>query len=150
MKTGKSVVVFLIEGYRYGMPLDMVERVAPVVEITPVPDAPDAVMGVINVRGRVMPVINLRKKLSMQDRALKLSDQLLICHVGERTMALLVETIEGATEYSDEDLSKPDGNTSAEQVLKTADGIVYIYDYERLLNSQEQIVLKKAMEKVSA
>ena len=87
MKTGKSIVVFFIDGYRYGIPLEMVERVAPVVEVTPIPDAPDAVMGIINVRGSVMPVLNLRKKLRMPERAVKLTDQLLIVHVGGNAMA---------------------------------------------------------------
>ncbi|HEY9793654.1 MAG TPA: chemotaxis protein CheW [Candidatus Obscuribacterales bacterium] len=148
MKTGKSVVVFLVEGYRYGMPLEMVERVAPVVEVTPVPDTPDSVMGIINVRGKVLPVINVRKKLQMADRQLKLSDQLLICHVGERTLAVLVDAIEGALEYDDEQVTKSEGD--GQDVLKTEEGVVYIYDYERLLNSQDQKVLNKAIEKVTA
>jgi purine-binding chemotaxis protein CheW len=148
MKTGKSVVVFFVEGHRYGMPLEMVERVAPVVEVTPVPDAPDSVMGIINVRGKVLPVINLRKKLHMADRQLKLSDQLLICQVGGRKLAVLVDGIEGALEYDDEHVTRSEGD--GQQVLKTEEGVVYIYDYERLLNSQEQKVLSKALEKVSA
>jgi purine-binding chemotaxis protein CheW len=150
MKSGKSIVVFFLEGYRYGMPLDMVERVAPVVEVTPVPDAPDAVMGIINVRGQVMPVLNLRKKLKFPDRALKLSDQLMICNVGERKMAVLVDGIEGAAEYDDDDIGTETSDGITRNVLKTEDGIVFLYDYDRLLNSQEQKSLKKALEKVSA
>jgi purine-binding chemotaxis protein CheW len=150
MKTGKSVVVFLIEGYRYGIPLEMVERVAPVVEVTPIPEAPDAVLGIVNVRGSVMPVINLRKKLRLPERGLKLSDQLLIIHLADNALAILVDTIEGAMEYDDDSITKTQGDALGQQVLKTDEGIVYIYDYERLLNSQEEGVLKKAMEKVSA
>ena len=148
MKTGKSVVVFFVEGYRYGIPLEMVERVAPVVEVTPVPDAPDSVMGIINVRGKVLPVINLRKKLHMTERQVKLSDQLLICRVGSRTLAVLVDSIEGSLDYNDDQVSRSEGD--GQDVLKTDEGVVYIYDYEHLLNTQEQKVLTKAIEKVSA
>lgn len=150
MKSGKSIVVFFLEGYRYGMPLEMVERVAPVVEVTPIPDAPDAVMGIINVRGQVIPVLNLRKKLRFAERALKLSDQLMICQVGERKIAILVDGIEGATEYDDEDITGDTADGLTRNVLKTEEGIVFLYDYERLLNSQEQNSLKNALEKVSA
>ena len=150
MKSGKSIVVFFLEGYRYGMPLDMVERVAPVVEVTPIPDAPDAVMGIINVRGVVMPVLNLRKKLQLVDRALKLTDQLMICQVGDRKLAVLVDGIEGALEYDDEDVSSHTADGITRNVLKSEEGVVYLYDYERLLNANEQKKLKTALEKVSA
>ena len=147
MRTGKSVVVFFVEGYRYGMPLELVERVAPLVEITPVPDAPDSVMGIINVRGKVMPVINLRRKLHLPNRDLKLSDQLLICRVNGRQLSVLVDGIEGATEYDDDKVSHADDG--GHQILKTEDGVIYIYDYDRLLNSQEQVVLERAIQKAS-
>jgi purine-binding chemotaxis protein CheW len=69
METPHQLVVFTLGQQRYGLPLSSVERAARIVEITPLPNAPEIVLGVINVQGRLMPVVNLRHRFRLPERA---------------------------------------------------------------------------------
>ena len=60
MREEGQFIAFSLDAQRYALPLASVERVIRVVEITPLSKALDIVLGVVNVQGRVIPVINLR------------------------------------------------------------------------------------------
>ncbi|MDB6169570.1 MAG: chemotaxis protein CheW, partial [Verrucomicrobia bacterium] len=69
-----QIVVFRLDAQRYALSLTAVDRIARAVEITPLPNAPDIVLGVINVSGRVLPVLNLRRRFRMRERAISPAD----------------------------------------------------------------------------
>lgn len=91
-------VVYAIDEQRYALPLSAVERVVPMVEITPLAEALDYVAGVINLHGRIIPVLDCRKRFQHRMREAELSDQLLIARIAQRTMALWVDRVEGVIE----------------------------------------------------
>lgn len=70
MVTANPVVVLMLDDIRYAVALTSVERVVRAVEITPLPNAPDIVLGVINVQGRVVPVVDIRKRFRLPARAI--------------------------------------------------------------------------------
>jgi purine-binding chemotaxis protein CheW len=63
-----QLVVFRLDERRYALPLAAVERVVRSVTVTPLPGAPAIVLGGINVHGRVLPVLNVRRRFRMPDR----------------------------------------------------------------------------------
>jgi purine-binding chemotaxis protein CheW len=69
------LVVFTLDARRYAVPLSTVERIIRAVEITPLPQAPEIVLGVINVQGRIIPVVNTRKRFRLPECDIRLSDQ---------------------------------------------------------------------------
>lgn len=64
----EALVVFRLDERRYALPLSVVERVIRAVEVTPLPKAPPIVLGAIDVQGRVVPVLNVRRRFLMPDR----------------------------------------------------------------------------------
>ena len=91
MATGQPVVVFVLDGRRYGLPLARVQRSVRAVAITPLPEAPPIVLGVVDLGGVVIPVIDMRKRFNHPPRDLRLSDHLIVASAGKRTVALLVD-----------------------------------------------------------
>lgn len=87
---GQFVIVSLDER-PYALPLCAVERVVRLVEITPLPEAPEPILGVINVQGRIVPALSLRRCLRLPERELRLSDQIIIAHIAQRTVALVAD-----------------------------------------------------------
>ncbi len=67
-----------LDGLRLALPVAMVERVVRAVAITPLPEAPAAIAGVINVEGRILPVIDLRQRLGLPGRPLSTADRMVI------------------------------------------------------------------------
>ncbi len=61
-----QLIVFRLGGEEYGLSIEQIKEVVPTPHITPVPLAPDYVLGVANIRGNVMAIINLEKKLDLK------------------------------------------------------------------------------------
>jgi purine-binding chemotaxis protein CheW len=144
------VAVFTLGDQRYALPLSTVERVVRVVEVTPLPQAPDIVLGVVNVQGRVIPVVNPRRRFRLPERDIALTDQLVIAHTTRRPVALVVDAVTGVLEYSGrEAVGARDivpGMEYVEGVVKLADGLVLIHDLDRFLSLDEVTALDRAIE----
>ncbi|CAK0745236.1 Chemotaxis protein CheW [Gammaproteobacteria bacterium] len=98
MKSEQSMVVFSIDARRYAVALHFVQRVVRVTAVTSVPKAPSFLLGIFNLRGTVLPVINMRERLDHVQRPIQLSDQLLIIAGTKQTMAFLVDNTYGVIE----------------------------------------------------
>src|SRR5208283_3717390 len=102
-----KLLIFSLAGLRCALDITEVERVIRAVEITPVPKAPDIVLGVINIRGKVIPALNIRKRFGLPDRAISLSDSFIIADTSRRPIAFIVDGVSGVVEYSKEAIVKP-------------------------------------------
>ncbi len=71
-------VVFRLEEQRYALHLSQVERVVSMVAVSPLPQTPAVVVGVINYRGSVVPVLDLRPRFGFPHREVGLTDHLLL------------------------------------------------------------------------
>jgi purine-binding chemotaxis protein CheW len=145
-----QLVVFTLEGQRYAVPVSSIERVARIVEIAPLPNAPDIVDGVIDVHGRPTPVINVRRRLTLPHRDMSLTDQLVVARAGARQVALVVDTVVGVVRCTPEQVVDATqilpGLEHVRGVLKLADGMVLIQDLDKFLSLHEETELARALE----
>lgn len=95
MCTSSDLVAFRINDRQFALPLAVVERIVQVVGMTPLPNAPDMVLGVINVQGEIMPVIGVHERFGMPVRDIALSDCLILTRTTNLSVALLVDTVTG-------------------------------------------------------
>lgn len=145
----RTWVIFSLGGQRYGVALAAVKRVIRVVAVTPLPKAPPIVLGIIDLGGGVIPVINIRERFGHRPRATALSDHLIIAAAGERIVALLVEETNGVLDSSPGDYAAAGdilpGMELVQGALKRADGLVLIHDLERLLSLEEGMAIDRAL-----
>lgn len=145
----RLLVVFHLSNRRYAVDLAAVERVARIVDITPLPHAPEVVVGVIDVHGRVTPVVNVRKRLGLPERALSLSDRLLVARTAQRTVALVADAVSGVIAAPSERIAAAQTIVSGVKylagVLKLDDGLVLIHDLTRFLSLEEEAQLDIAL-----
>lgn len=144
-----QLLVFALDDQRCALHLSKVDKVVRVVEITPFPKAPKIMLGVVNVHGKVIPVINVRKRFGMPQREIALTSQLVITHTARRLMALVVDTVTGVIEYPAQDLAGVEGITSeiehVQGIAKLKDGLALIYNLEQFLSLEEEKSLDHAM-----
>ena len=149
MEAQHQLVVFTLCEQRYGLALSSVERVVHIVEITPLPNAPEIVLGVINVQGRLIPVVNLRRRFRLPEREVALTDQIVVAHTQRRPVALVVDAVVGVLAYSEQQVVGAGEILSAavdfEGVLKLDDGLILIHDLEKFLSLDEARALDAAM-----
>ena len=95
MSTMNHLVVGMIDAQRYGLQLSVVERILQAVEVTPLPLAPDIVMGVVDVRGQVLPVVNMRRRFGLAEGPVEPSDQFIIANTGKRLVLVVMDRSRG-------------------------------------------------------
>jgi purine-binding chemotaxis protein CheW len=144
-----QVVVFTLGMQRYGVPLTAVERVVRMVEVIPLPDAPPFIRGVINVQGVIMPVIDLRRRFGLPERAVQLHDQLVIARCAKRSFALMADMVSDVYNCPEQTLTPVNDIVPGLPVLvgvaKLPDGMILIHDLDKLLSPQDENTLDDAM-----
>jgi purine-binding chemotaxis protein CheW len=147
--TSSHLVVFTLDDQHFALPLSVVERIVHIVDISPVPDAPVMVLGVINVQGRLLPVIDMRKRLRLPARDVELSDRLIITHTATRAVALRVDAVSGAVALSGQDIIASEtilpGMGDGQGMVKLADGMaLLIGNLDAFLSLEDVAVLDNA------
>jgi purine-binding chemotaxis protein CheW len=144
-----QLVVFCLDGQRYGLPLAMVERIVRAVEVTPLPEAPAIVLGAIDVGGQVLPVLSIRWRLHLPEREISPAHQFLIGHTGRRTVVLVIDEVQEVIEVPDLDIVYSaeilPGLDQTRGVVKLADGLLLIQDLEKFLSLDEEHAVDKAL-----
>ena len=150
MSAAHQLVGFNLDEQRYGLQLAAVERVVRMVEITPLPKAPQIVLGVINVQGLIIPVVDIRRRFRIPARDIRLSDHLLIARTARRTVALALDAVIGIVERSAPAVMPAEeilpGLEYVEGVMKLEDGLILIHDLETLLSLEEEQGLDAALQ----
>jgi len=120
-----------------------------VVAITPLPAVPAIVLGIIDVGGVVIPVINIRNRFNRPPRDVRLSDHLIIATTGTRTVALLVDETQGVIEASSESYASADeilpGLELVHGAIKAENGLILIHDLGRLLSLETETAIDLAL-----
>jgi purine-binding chemotaxis protein CheW len=149
MDGSKQIIVFSLGMQRYGIPLTAVECVVRMVEVTPLPDIPTFIRGVINVHGEIMPVIDLRRRFGLPERTARLQDQLLITRWTKRSLALMADMVSDVYYFPELTLTPVDdifpGLPLLAGVAKLPDGMILIHDLDKLLSTQDKNTLDEAM-----
>lgn len=149
MNTPESFVLFALDACRYALSLAVVERVVPALELTPLPGAPGIVLGVFNLQGRIIPTMNLRRRLERPERDVQLTDQFLVAAIGGRPVALVVDATLGIVRKSAEELVPVESFLGelpqVRGILRLADGLVLIQDLARFLSLDEAAQLDGAL-----
>lgn len=145
----KDIIIFSLDEPRYALPLSLVERVVRIVEITPLPKAPDIVMGVINIHGHILPVINVRRRFNLPEREIRLEDQLIIARTPRRLVALVADSVSGVHRLKERELGiSKQGLPYAgyiEGVVKLEEGLFLICDLDQFLSLEEEKSLDTAL-----
>lgn len=139
--------------HRCGLPLENVLEIHPAVQLAPLPDAPDVVLGLLNRRGRALPVIGLRRRLGLPTRSLLASDRLVVLQLPDREVALLVDAAVDILAVSatsvDEAVPRSAEALRSQGVAVLPDGLLVVLDVESFLSSTEAAELDGALERAT-
>ncbi|HII81515.1 MAG TPA: purine-binding chemotaxis protein CheW [Methanosarcina sp.] len=89
------LVVFELSGEEFGVNIMQVSEIMPVSKITRVPQAPECVKGLINLRGKIIVVIDLNRRLGFSLRESDSLSRIIIVEVGDTTIGMLVNSVSG-------------------------------------------------------
>jgi purine-binding chemotaxis protein CheW len=144
-----DMLVFELAGSRYAIALDRVREVVRAVSITPIPGAPRAVAGVINVRGTAVPVYDLAERFGAPAHPLRLDERFIVARGDRRIVALRVDRVEWIRAVQTGDVEDASGLVSRTPyitgVARLADGLLLIHDLDSFLSAAEAGELETSM-----
>jgi purine-binding chemotaxis protein CheW len=146
------LVVFDLDGQRYGLPVAAVDRALPMVSVSLLPQGPAIALGVINLHGQVLPVLDLRRRFRLPSCEYGLNARLLVVRTSRRVLALPVDEVLGVREVAMEAVAPPEavlpGIEHVSGIVALADGLLFIHDVEACLSLEEEQQLTQALEEM--
>jgi purine-binding chemotaxis protein CheW len=94
-------LIFHLDDTIYGVPVSGVREIIPMVEITPVPNAPEDLRGVINLRGTIVPIIDLRRKLALAGREPDARTCLVVAECADQPFGFMADRVSDCLEIGD-------------------------------------------------
>jgi purine-binding chemotaxis protein CheW len=131
-----QIVNFTVDEVNYGVPVEQVREVRDMQSVTPVPGSPAYVKGVTNLRGQIIPVINLRKRLGIVEGNSK-NEKIMIIDIEKSAVGVVVDAVTEVSTIKEADIQKNIEATSlGEFVLgvgKQADCLSLILDISKIV-----------------
>lgn len=149
MVNENQLMVFRLDAQGYALYLSVVEKVVRAVEITPLPKAPEIVLGVINVQGKIIPVVDVRRRFRLPDREIDPDDRFIIAHTARRQVALAADSVTGLRELTVQEIISVAQIVPFTEyikgVAKINGDLVLIHDLEGFLSLDEEQKLDTAL-----
>jgi purine-binding chemotaxis protein CheW len=154
MEKDLQVVGFRIGNETFGVRIASVREIVRVPEITAVPSAPDTVEGVINLRGKIIPVMDLRKRFGHVDIQPDKKNRILVVELQNKLVGLIVNAASEVLKIPPSEVEAP-GSVFAEGESSYVTGVgklkgrlIILLDVSKLLHQQEVKKLEEAADLV--
>ena len=104
----KQYIVFYVEKEYFGIDIVDINSIIMVPKITPIPNMPDYFQGVISLRGHVIPVINLRKRMGLADKEISKETRIIVLNLeNEELMGIIVDDVKEVMNISNSEIEEP-------------------------------------------
>lgn len=136
------LITFSLAGREYAATIQQVDRVIRMRDIIPVPDAAHFVEGVINLRDKVVPVINVRKKIGLAAENFSKRNRIIIAHIEDHLVGFIVDYVNDVISVDPGSIEKPDNELKKAKYLmgvgKIEGRLILIADIISLLSDEDR------------
>ncbi len=143
-----QLVIFRLAKEEYGLPITKVQEINRLVPITKLPQTPSFMEGIINLRGRIIPVIDLRKRFSLPANEQSEDNRIIIVEVNGQTVGIIVDAVTEVVRLAGASIEPPPPTFILDAqyihgVGKLDERLLILLDIDKILTSQEEIMLKQ-------
>lgn len=142
-------VTFSLAEETYAIDVLQVQEVLKVTEIAPVPGVPDYILGIINLRGNVVTVIDARRRMGLDDRESDEASRIVIIDVDNQNVGILVDSVSEVVRISPDsvepapEVGNDDSSRFIQGVTSTEEGLTILVDLNKLLSDEEWAQLRE-------
>lgn len=139
----RQVVSFHLDGEEFGLDILKVQEIIRMMDLTRVPNSPDFVEGVLNLRGKVIPVIGLRKRFHLEGRDSDRHSRIVVVEVNGSVLGFVVDSVSEVLRLPSDTIVPPPRLTKVEReyisgVGKLDNRLLILLDLDRLLSESEK------------
>lgn len=145
----KQYVIFKLNQEEYGIEISNVKEITDYKEGIKVPNAPDFIDGVINLRGDVVPVINLKKRFNLDITEIEKNSRVIITNINGKLVGFVVDDASQVLIINDDDIESPpdlilNGNRQfITGIGKVNDEIIILLNFNEVLSEDEKQKIQK-------
>ncbi|MEW6733244.1 MAG: chemotaxis protein CheW [Acidobacteriota bacterium] len=139
----EQLIVFKIGNEVFGVEIGLIKEIIPYQDVTPVPDSYDFVEGIINLRGRIVTVIDMRKRLHAPVAPHEKSTRIIIMESDGRLMGLIVDSANEILRVSPDMIAPPPelisevGAQYITGIARISERLIIMLDLRRILSAEE-------------
>jgi len=148
-----KIVIFTLGETRCALSLSRVEKVIRAVEISQLPKAPEIVLGVISYAGKLVPVIDVRRRFRFSPQEFSMDNRFILARTASRLVALIVDAVDEIAGLTSEEMVSTEQEIPFAEhlkgVAKIKGNLIMIYDLDQFLSFDEEQSLNSAISAVS-
>lgn len=147
-----QLVSFKVGTEEFGIDILKVQEINKMLHITKVPNAPNFVEGVVNLRGRIIPVIDLRKRLSIDEKKHDNKTRIVVVDIKGNIIGFIVDEVNEVLRIPKDIIENPPelvskvNNDFITAVAKLEDRIIIMLDLDYLLEKDEEKIIEELVE----
>ncbi|MEF3254659.1 MAG: chemotaxis protein CheW [Deferribacterales bacterium] len=140
----QQYVTFNLDSEKYAMDIMFIEEIIRVTEITEVPRAPEFIEGIINIRGKVIPVVDLKKKLGLGSISQDNNTRIIITNIRNKKVGFLVDAVNEVIRIDSSEIEPTPAVTMTLDssyivgMAKTDKGMIIIIDIAKIFSAGEE------------
>ncbi|MDA3938985.1 MAG: chemotaxis protein CheW [Spirochaetia bacterium] len=141
-------LLFELGAEEYCIDIARITAIEELPQITAIPDMPNFVKGVINLRGMVIPAVDLRLRFGMEEKEYDDRTCIIIVSLGERTVGFIVDNVSEVHEIADKDIGSPPSfkNLSGKEqyiagLAKRGDEVKIILDVNKIISNEDKAII---------
>lgn len=139
--SANQLVVFGIDEQHYAIRVSHVAEIIRMVQIDPLPDSPDWLLGVVNLRGQILPIVDLRQRIGYSQAEINLTTPIIITRdAGQGRIGLLVDMVDDMANLSPADFEAGNGSKDLEGLAKIDGNIIMLLSLEHILPEAQQVL----------
>lgn len=136
-------LTFSISDETYGINILSVVEIIQIVEITKIPESLDYIKGIINLRGKIIPVMNVRLRFAMEEKEYDERTCIVVVNIHGIQMGMIVDAVSEVTEIPQDYIETMPSTSNAEQnkyvqgIGKTNEGVTILLDLDKLVGQED-------------
>ncbi|MEA3374366.1 MAG: chemotaxis protein CheW [Campylobacterota bacterium] len=149
LTTANRYLTFFVEDEQYGIDISKIKEIIAAMHITHIPKTPDFVKGVINLRGSIIPVVDIRLKFGMPEREIDMNTAIIIYEVDKVSIGFIVDQVEDVLSLDKEHISEaPHFGSSIdtsfiENVAEVDNDVIMLLNLEKIFEAEELLDISK-------
>ncbi|MGM0507830.1 MAG: chemotaxis protein CheW [Fusobacteriota bacterium] len=144
-----QVVIFELDGTMYGVPILQVQEIIKEEEVTKLPNMPDFIEGIINLRDNIIPIMDLKKRFALNTDGDKVNEKILILRTDDLQFGIRVDSISEVEKIEVSTIEEPPKVVSGVDgryisgIAKEENRLLTILDVDEILSEKEEEKLKE-------
>ena len=149
LTSASRYLTFFVDDEQYGIDISKIKEIIAPMNITHIPKTPDFVKGVINLRGSIIPVVDVRLKFGMDEREIDMDTAIIIYEVDKVSIGFIVDQVEDVLSLDKKHISDaPHFGSSIdtsfiENVAEVNDDVIMLLNLEKIFEAEELLDISK-------